>query len=51
MRAAECVRERQDALCVEFVSGLGVRIDLRERQLLTQSVALTFVALGIDPLL
>lgn len=44
--------ERQDVLLgVEFVDRLGVVVDLCERQLLAQPVALPFVALGVDRLL
>ena len=37
-------------LYVEFVDGLGVVVDLRERQLLTEPVALPFVARRVDGL-
>jgi hypothetical protein len=43
-------REGQDALYVEFVDGLGVVVDLGERQLLAEPVALPFVARRVDAL-
>jgi hypothetical protein len=42
--------EGQDALYVEFIDGFGVVIDLGERQLLAEPVALPFVALRVDAL-
>ena len=42
--------EGQDALYVEFVDSFGVVVDLRERQLLAEPVALPFVARRVDAL-
>jgi len=41
-------RERQDGLYVEFFDRLGVVVDLRERQVLAQVIALPLIARQVD---